>query len=62
MTHGKDEGKESASETDLQQTPFGRLAEFVRRVVAVPRAELEKKERDYQRRKKRRGHTQNLTE
>jgi hypothetical protein len=35
-----------------EQTPFQRFEEFARRVVAVPRAEIEDRERAYKEQKK----------
>ncbi len=35
------------------ETPFERLADFTRRIVTVPKSELDKKMREYGRKKKR---------
>jgi hypothetical protein len=35
-----------------EQTPFERFTEFTRRIVAVPKAEIQEQERLYQRRQK----------
>lgn len=48
MTRDRGEEKESAPDSGSEQTPFERLTEFVRRIVAVPKSEVEKKARRYQ--------------
>ncbi len=36
------------------QTPFERLTDFTKRIIAVPNSEVEQKMRDFQRKRKRR--------
>lgn len=53
MTHAKDAGKEderSLGPPDAK-TPFERFSNFAKRLIAVPKSELEKQERAYQRRR-----------
>lgn len=52
MTVAKDVGKGSALVPQPEQTPFERLAEFVRRIVAVPKSEVEKKSREHHRKRR----------
>lgn len=52
MTHGKAEGKDAAPRRNL--TPFERLTDVARRLVAVPKSELPAQERAFQRAKKKR--------
>jgi hypothetical protein len=48
---GEDGGEpraESPEPPPPEQTPFQRFEEFARRVISVPRAEIEEREREYQ--------------
>jgi len=47
----KDEDGGSASRGD-ERTPFDRFTEFTRRIVAVPKSEIQAQERLYQRRQR----------
>ncbi len=60
MRRGKDgaDGEAASPEPDSPppdgMTPFERFVDFARKVIAVPRAEIEEQERIYQATKKRR--------
>lgn len=49
MTHGKDAGK-SVGPPD-PRTPFARFADFAKRLIAVPKSEMNRQERLYQHRR-----------
>lgn len=56
MTAAKDverRERRDAPSHEPEQTPFERLAEFARRIVAVPKSEFEKRAREYRRRRNR---------
>jgi len=40
------------SETKREPTPFERFTDFTRRIIAVPKAEVEKQKRRYQRKQR----------
>ncbi|HXO18615.1 MAG TPA: hypothetical protein VOA87_01695 [Thermoanaerobaculia bacterium] len=48
----KDRGDEAtAKPSPSEQTPFDRFTEFARKVISVPKSELEERERQYQEKK-----------
>lgn len=51
MSNGKDAGAGNASKD--AHTPFERLTDFARRIIAVPKSELDKRTRAYERKRKR---------
>jgi len=49
-------GKEETSmqQTRREPTPFERFTDFTRRIIAVPKAEMEKKAKEYKKRRSKR--------
>ncbi|HEV2357761.1 MAG TPA: hypothetical protein VGZ23_09155 [bacterium] len=50
--HAKGEGSDGPQRAGPVLTPFERFAEFTRRIVAVPKSEIQEQERLYQRRQR----------
>ncbi len=50
--HGHESGKETEAASPPSRSPFERFEDFARKVVSVPKAEIDRRERTYKEKKR----------